>query len=120
MFSPDLCFPLSLQLMQLTILRCTALVAASTGASRGGRASAPYRACRTLLFFRRRGSFTYHVHEVLLVFQAVIIDKLAIEYERLNDLNGPGRSIGLRVVDRDFDFQRSIVRAPDPLSHFGG
>ena len=60
-----------------------------------------------------------HVHGVFFVFQAVVIHKFAVQYQRLVELHRPRRGIGLRIVDRDLDFEVSVVRPPDPFDCFG-
>src|ERR1017187_2854548 len=59
-----------------------------------------------------------HVRGVAFVFEAVVINKLAVENQRLIDFHGPRGRIGLRIVDRDFDFERSVGRPPDLFGHF--
>src|SRR6185312_10533393 len=54
-----------------------------------------------------------HVREVFLVFEAVVIDQFAVENQRLIDLNGPWCFVRLRIVDRDLDFERAVIRAAD-------
>jgi len=52
---------------------------------------------------------------ISLVLQAVVIEEFAVEHQRLVQLHSPRGSIGLRIVDRNFDFQIPVRGPPDPL-----
>src|SRR5262249_54170255 len=58
--------------------------------------------------------------QVLLVFVADIFQQVRIELYVLQELDGPGSSICLWVVDGEFDFQSSVVRPTETLCHLGG
>src|ERR1700680_3552313 len=57
---------------------------------------------------------------VLLVFQANVIQQLRIGRNDLLDLDGPRLSVGLRIVARHLDLQRSVVHAPESFRDPGG
>src|SRR6267154_4899818 len=56
---------------------------------------------------------SHQVRDVLLVLQANIIQQLRIGCKDLRNLDGPRLRVGLRIIDRELDFQRPVVRAPE-------
>src|SRR6185312_10667717 len=67
-----------------------------------------------------RVKLLHHVNPVAFVLEAVVIQKFAVEDQRLLELYRPGRCVVFGVVDRDFQAQGSVIGPANPFRHSGG
>ena len=65
-------------------------------------------------FSQKVSLLAYHVLQVFVIFLADVFHQFPVQEHRL-DGELPGFCIGLRIVDRVFDFQMSTVDPPDAL-----
>src|ERR1044071_3781282 len=64
-----------------------------------------YDACRPGRVPGLHGSVTDRVGDVLLIFQADVVEQLRIELDRMRELDRPRRGVRLGVIDGQFDFE---------------
>src|SRR4029079_6846369 len=55
-----------------------------------------------------------HMDPRLLVLETVVVQQLAVQHERLGQLDRPGLGVELLIVDRHFHFERPEVRPANP------